>query len=708
MSRPYTGISRRQFLRLSGASVSLAMPLARRCVALRSRSSSTYELPAAYWIGAAYYPEQLAEREWEEDFQKMAALGINVVRMAEFAWSRLQTLPGRYDFAWLDKAIELASAHKISVLLGVPTAAVPPWLYRLHPDVLGGNEHGAYSYGGRKGFSVHSPAMKLAAKKLIGAMAERYGSNAAVVGWQLSNEPGFPFSAYDAHGLRAFRVWLKGHYGTLEALNDAWGGNFWSNHYDQWDEIQFPVNVAEAGFYPAVRLDYRRFFSDSYVKWLRFEAQTLRDNGAVAMAFVNWPDTQWSVDIYATEGFVGATGWDNYGKIADDRDYHSQYYSAMNHDFCRCSRADHRFFVVEQRSQAPATSSPAAVRLQTFADFAHGSFGTVYFEWKAPVAGGERGYVSMLDRDGQLGPSAVEIQRVGTEFQQLWKELRTATTRSKVAMIFSYDNQWDNGFGERDEKTKVFSYDEDFARFYAGAKALGQNVDVISTDAPLEGYRLLIAPGLQMVSDDLAARLNAFVKAGGCLILNQATGTRDATGRERRIAEPGVFSAIAGISVENTSRVDGEVSKYLISFGDQGTQYSVLHSMEKVVVSSAAVMAFVTRPEEMPLPAITVNVAGYGRVIYFSASSTELSFYEDVFRRIQRIVGLTPILNVPSGMEVVSRVAGGVEYIFLQNFLPTAQKVSLEHGYRDALTGVSYRRVVDMDGFDVKVLVIES
>jgi beta-galactosidase GanA len=108
------------------------------------------------------------------------------------------------------------------------------------------------------------------------------------------------------------------------------------------------------------------------------------------------------------------------------------------------------------------------------------------------------------------------------------------------------------------------------------------------------------------------------------------------------------------------------------------------------------------------LPAITVNVAGYGRVIYFSASSTELSFYEDVFRRIQRIVGLTPILNVPSGMEVVSRVAGGVEYIFLQNFLPTAQKVSLEHGYRDALTGVSYRRVVDMDGFDVKVLVIES
>jgi beta-galactosidase len=218
----------------------------------------------------------------------------------------------------------------------------------------------------------------------------------------------------------------------------------------------------------------------------------------------------------------------------------------------------------------------------------------------------------------------------------------------------------------------------------------------------------MIAPGLQMVSDELAARLSAFVKAGGCLILDQMAGTRDAMGRERPMDGPGVFSAIAGISVESSSRIDGEIPQYRLAFDDGHRQYSVLRNMEKVAVSSAKVMAFVARPDEMLLPAITVNEADKGRVIYFAASSTEMAFYEDAFRRIQKMLALSPILNVPAGMEVVSRHAAGVEYIFLQNFLPTAQKLSLEHAYRDALTGHSYKVAMELDSFDVKVLVLEE
>jgi beta-galactosidase len=661
----------------------------------------------AYWLGASYYPEQWPKEAWRDDFRKMADLGINVVRMAEFAWSSLQPAQGHFELHWLDDAIALAAERNIAVLLGVPTAAVPAWLYRLHPEVLGGNERGPYSYGGRKGFSVHSPAMKVAAQAVIHAMGQRYARNPAVVGWQLSNEPGFPFTAYDTFGLRAYRAWLRKRYVTLDALNQAWGGNFWSNRYDQWDEIQFPVNVAESGFFPAWRLDYRRFFSESYLSWLRSEATTLRDSGVDTTIFVNWPDTQWSVDIYASQSFLNATAWDNYGPIADDRDYHTQYYSAMNHDLCRCSRADQRFFVAEQRSQAPATSSPAAVRLQTLADLAHGSFGTVYFEWRPPVSGGERGYVSILERDGSLGASAGQIQRVGSEIRQLWSNLRTAKTHAMAAMLFSYENQWDLGFAETDTERKLVSYDASFARFYAGAKVLGQNIDIIPPEARLDGYRIVIAPGLQILSESVAARLSAFVAGGGCLVLDQRAGTRNSLGHDRSATGPGVFSDIAGIHIEGASRVDGELPSYHLYFPGQKATYAPLGNMEKIDVSTATVLASIARPDETPLAALTANSSGKGLVVYFGASSADIAFYEESFRRIQEMVGFTPILEVPSGIEVVSRMADRKEYVFVQNFLPVAQSIVLPRPYRDAVTNALCHGSVTLEPFDVKVLFTE-
>jgi len=691
-----------------GAVASLASPFAvlAETVPLKAASGDTAARDA-YWMGASYYPEQWPREAWRVDFQKMSEMGINVVRMAEFAWSSLQPTATRYEFGWLDEAIGLAAEHKIAVLLGVPTAAVPPWLYRLHPEVMGGNEHGAYSYGGRKGFSVASPAMKMAAQDMIRAMAKHYARNPAVVGWQLSNEPGYPFTAYGPHELQAFRAWLQKRYGSLEALNDAWGGSFWSNHYDRWDEIQFPVNIAEAGFFPAWRLDYRRFFSDAYLAWLRFESQTLRDGGVESMIFVNWPDTQWSVDVFASATFLSATAWDNYGAMADDRDYHSQFYSAMNHDLCRCSRPDQRFFVAEQRSQAPATSSPAAVRLQTYADLAHGSFGTLYFEWKPPVSGAERGYVSLLERDGQPGASAAEIKKTIAEFRQLWPLLKDAKTKSKVAMLFSYDNQWDNGFAETDPERKAFSFDAGFARFYIGAKALGQNIDVISPESPLDGYQVLIAPGLQIVSDAVAARIRGFVHGGGCLVLDQGAGTRDAIGHNRSMNGPGVFLDIAGIHIEGGSRVDGEIPGYDLYFPGQEKTYTPLRNMEKVITTTATALAFVARPEETSLAAVTVNTSGQGRVVYFGASSTDVAFYEESFRKIGVMLELKPILEAPPGMEVVSREAQGMEYIFVQNFLPVTQRVALGQTYRDALTKDLCHGSVSLEPFDVKVLLIE-
>src|SRR6266700_7810960 len=65
----------------------------------------------ALLVGVAWYPEQWPESRWEEDLRLMEAANIKVVRIAEFAWSRLEPSEGHYDFDWLDRAIMAAAKH---------------------------------------------------------------------------------------------------------------------------------------------------------------------------------------------------------------------------------------------------------------------------------------------------------------------------------------------------------------------------------------------------------------------------------------------------------------------------------------------------------------------------------------------------------------------------------------------------------------------
>jgi beta-galactosidase len=214
----------------------------------------------------------------------------------------------------------------------------------------------------------------------------------------------------------------------------------------------------------------------------------------------------------------------------------------------------------------------------------------------------------------------------------------------------------------------------------------------------------VIAPGLQMVSDELAARLTAFVAAGGTLILDQKAGTRDQAGLERPLNGPAVFHAVAGLTIESTTRVDTELPAYALQFADGQTRYPVLRNLEKVDLASAKVLAWVRRPDLQDIPAITVNQAGEGRVVYFAASSIAPAFYQDAFQRIGSMLRMAPILKVPTGVEVVSRDSRGVEYLFLQNTLAASQRVRLERDYRDALTREPVRGELELSGFEVRVL----
>lgn len=633
-----------------------------------------------YFFGTSYYPEQWPSSSWNSDFKKMHELGFNVVRMGEFAWSNFEPSEGKYDFSWMDQAIKEASQNGLSVILGTPTGAIPPWLYKAHPDVLGANEKGLFTYGGRKGFSIDSPAMREAASKMITALSEHYATNPAVIGWQLSNEPGYPFDNFDNHALLSFRDWLKKRYGSLDRLNESWEGVFWSNRYNEWNEIQFPLNSAEGGWRASSMLDYRRFFSDSFLSWLRFEADQLNKHSPPSSKqfhFINWPDTLWSVNTFQAADLGTYSTWDNYSMMPGLSDYRDQFYAGLNHDLSRCAHSSQKFFVAEQLATAPANADLKGVRLQTYIDLAHGSSGTLFFEWRPPLGGNEAGYPSVLSLDGSFGPEVHEYRRMAEEFTKITPLLREAKTESDLAMLFSYDNQWDQGFWVGGTFRSQSGYDATCKRYYAGMKVLHRNIDVIPPGTPLAKYRMIVSPGLQMVSDETAKELNEYVSQGGILVLNAKAGTRLMDARLRPLIGPGVFAEAAGFSVRRYSTMRGVENDYTVKLDGSKGGYKVENLMEEVENHGAEVLGDFSGHGMEGKPAVLIHPFGKGHLVYVACDVADRNFHDALFKLLGTRFGIKPLLNAPNEVEVVSRHVGQKEYLFLLNLSGAEQSVLL-------------------------------
>lgn len=696
---------RREILKLIAASAgasavpSFAWPQQRPAA-----TSSASDVFSRYRIGVSYYPEQWPPAQVKEDFAKMRALGINMVRMGEFAWSSLQPSPADFRFDWLDHAIEVAAQNDVAVILGTPTASVPPWLYSLHPDVLSGNEKGPYTYGGRKGFSLDSPAMRSAATAIITRLAARYGGNPAVVGWQLSNEPGYPMVNYDPNALRAFRQWLKAQYGTLDKLNAAWSGAFWSNEYTAWDQIQFPTNSAEGGWNPGVHLDYRRFFSDSFLNWLRFEASLIRPRAQNPFVYTNWPEVAWSVDIFQAAQLLDATAWDNYGAMPGAANSYEVLRTAFNHDLCRSSRADQLFFVAEQATEPSPDTDSRAIRLITWTDIAHGSRGTIFFEFRPPVEGSEMDYVSMLEPDRSYGYSTPVLQQTFQEIARIYPQLASARTEADIAIVYDYENSWDQGFRIREGNNIGAGYDNVATRYYTGVKSLKRNVDVIPESRDFARYRMIVAPGLRMLSDETADRLNRWVKNGGVLILDRKAGIRTADGRLRPLIEPGVFSALAGIKVPAMEQAHDPQS---VQFLGQEEDYAVADS-EFIIMESAEPLARFHRGALAGKSAVTLHSAGRGFVVYVAFTSRQDAFFDALFSILGARFQFEPLCPAPREVDVVSRTANGRSFLFLLNNSTTPAQIALPRPCTELISGRPVTGAFEVGPLDIAIFTNEG
>jgi len=674
-------------------------------------------MPDRYLVGAAYYPEWWPPAEWEIDFREMHELGINAVRMGEFAWASFEPSPGKFEFDWMDRALEIASRNGIGTVLGTPTASIPPWLYQQFPDVLSGNEKGLYTYGGRKGYNTNSPHYLDACARIVTALADHYGKNPAIIGWQLDNEPGNPFQEYDPVSEKAFQQWLKQRYGTLAELNRVWNGAFWSNMYTDWSQIHFPINSAEGGWQPAISLDYRRFFSDSFLNHLRRQADILHAKTENQFVLTNWSSPTGAVDAFtAGAEFLDASAWDNYVSAPGLSRFQRQYTAGYLSDITRCAGPHQRFICAEQNAYVPPNALPEGLRLQAYTDLAHGAHGQLYFEWRRPLAGNEEHRPSFIKGfDGKINPDKPVLAQITREMARIGPRLANATTQSEIAIFYDYPNSWAQGSGGVGDPHP--RYGGEVQIFYTGMKILGRNIDVVPLTADLAGYKIVVAPNLRLIDDASVARLEHFVAEGGTLVLNYRAATQYMDNSMRRTLAPGPFAEIAGVQSvaildlfeynAQNGNLDAKLQDSLgMQFQGSDAVFKPRTAIESLVLHGAEVIATVRGGGPMEGgPAVTRNRSGNGWVFYVGCDSVDDAFYESVARAVGAAAELKPLIIAPYGVEVTSRQESDLTYYFLLNLTENAHdNITLPHAMDDVIHDQRGVTQISLGPLDVAVL----
>lgn len=511
-------------------------------------------------LGVCYYPEHWPREWWADDARRMVETGISLVRIGEFAWSRIEPEPGCFDWEWLDEAVETLHAAGLKVILCTPTATPPKWLVNQHPEMIAVDALGRpRRFGSRRHYCFSNEEYRLECARIVEMVARRYGEHPAVVAWQTDNEYGCHDTtiSYSDAAARRFRSWLAHRYGDVSTLNRAWGAVFWSQEYRSFEEVDPPhLTVTEAN--PSHRLDYNRFASDEVVSFNRLQVDILRRLSPGRDVTHNFMGFYTEFDHFAVGRDLDLATWDSYPlgfleqfwfsekeKARYLRQGHPDI-AAFHHDLYRgCGRG--RWWVMEQQPGPVNWASfnpaplPGMVRAWTWEAFAHGAEVVSYFRWRqAPFAQEQlHAGLNRPDRTEDVG---------GREARQVSADLALvgdpgARGRAPVALVFSYESDW---VTEIQPQGRGFRALKEAFAWYSALRQLGLDVDIAPPGADLSDYAMVVAPCLPVVSQDALA---AFEASAAVTVFGARTGSRTPDFHIPPLLPPGDLAALLPVRV---------------------------------------------------------------------------------------------------------------------------------------------------------------
>lgn len=555
-------------------------------------------------LGVCYYPEQWPQSWWADDAKRMAEMGIRYVRIAEFAWSRIEPTPGNFQWDWLDQAIETLHAAGLKVVMCTPTATPPKWLVDGDPSMLAVDATGKpRGFGSRRHYCFSSLSYRAQSARISTAVAQRYGKHPAVVAWQTDNEYGchMTVQSYSAAAVQAFRAWLQLRYGTVQALNTAWGNVFWSQEYGSFDEIDAPVGtVTEAN--PAHRLDYRRFASDEVVAFNRIQTDILRAHSPGRDITHNFMGFFTEFDHHDVSQDLDVATWDSY-PLGFTQDFflgvdEKRHYArtghpdipSFHHDLYRGMCKGGRWWVMEQQpgpvnwAQWNPAPLDGMVRLWTWQAFAHGAEVVSYFRWRQAPFAQEQMHAGLNRPDRSVDQGGLEAAQVAAELKKIGVNKAVAPIQTaQAAIIFDYPSMW---MAQIQPQGADFNAMEISFRAYSALRALGVDVDIVSSKADLSAYRLVVLPSHMREDAALAERLT---QSQAQVVLGPRSGAKNQALSFAADMPPGAFRALAGVQVQRVESLPPGVNDAVQWL--QGSTSSNSHWREHVLPTGAQTLA---------------------------------------------------------------------------------------------------------------------
>jgi beta-galactosidase len=661
-----------------------------------TQSSSEFSTPKLV-LGTAWYPEHWDESRWDADLSLMQAAGINMVRIGEFAWSTMEPQEGRFDFGWLDRAIAMAAKHNIKVVMGTPTAAPPAWLTYKYPETLAIWEDGQRAvHGNRCHYRFTSAKYLEFSRRIAEEMAKHFGHNPDVIGWQIDNEYG-PVS-YDEETRAKFQQFLKNQYKTLEALNRAWSTSYWSQTYDKWEEIPIPIGYNN----PGLMLEWKRFVTATFVAYQRNQLDAIRAN-ADPRQFIthNFMGFNGNFDHYAMTADLTFASWDDYigwGHLDPLR-------NGQTHDLTRGFKRQN-FWVMETQpgsvNWAPVNNmlDRGEVRRMAWEAIGHGADAVSYWQWRSALGGQEQMHGTLVGADGRPRPLYEEVSAIGEEFARAADAVHGTSPEPQTAILFDYDSRWAIEFQRHHKDFDLVSY---LSTFYRPLRQLTQDVDIVNPSVTLSKYKLVVAPGLNVLPDATAQHLIDYVRGGGHLVLGARTGMKDVNNALLPSRQPGTaLSKLLGGDVVDFYALDKKVPVSGNIGSGEATIWAEM--METTAPDTEVLMRFGKSNGWLDgQPAVITRRVGAGRITYVGGQFDE-SAMAALAKWMVQSSGVKPIVaNAPEGVEVCRRLGDNKQVIILINHTTQPQTVTLPKAMRELLKSTAPSTSMTLAPSDVGV-----
>ncbi|WP_328875615.1 beta-galactosidase [Streptomyces sp. NBC_00287] len=617
-------------------------------------------------FGGDYNPEQWDEPVWKEDDELMRRARVNLATLGVFSWALLEPEEGRYDFARLDAHIDRLHANGVAVDLATPTASPPPWFTLAHPDALPVAPDGTrLVHGSRDTYCLAAPAYRNAARRIASALAERYGDHPALALWHVHNEYGT--LCWCDHTAAAFRVWLRARHGSLDALNEAWGTAFWSQHYTSWEQV-LPPRATQWHKNPGQALDFRRFWSDEIITAYGEQRDAIRAHSDRPVTTNLMLPAYQNVDLWAFARELDVVTSDQY-PTAPGLDAAAS--AACHADRTRSLGGGRPWLLMEQGTNTVYDSGrilgkePGEILRHTLGHIARGSEGALFFQWRQSRAGAETWHSAMVPHAGPDSRIFREVTQVGEAVARLG-ELAGSTVTASVAVLDDPDAWWTLGVDGL--PSSRLDYHAALVRAHRALWDAGATVDFARPEHELSRYRLVIAPALFLLSDKGAEHLRRYVEGGGTLLVQHATGYVDDRMHARLGGYPaGPLREALGIRVEEYRPLRQD-ERITLSDGAYGTVWS-----ECLRTEGAQTLATYTHGMLTGSPALTRHRFGTGQGWYLSTRLDDAD-YAALVGRLLKEAGVEPdVPGLPAGVEAVTRNApDGRRWQVLLNHNPVA------------------------------------